>query len=179
MAAAAQVTKNTYLLGMTAAAAVLAIALLLPSAVMAEDSLKDHLPRIAPLQPREALASFRIADGFRVELVTAEPDVVDPIALAFDERGRMYVCEDIDYSFPAREGEAPLGRVRLLEDIDGDGRYERSTNFADQVHWPSGVVCWEGGVFIAAPPQILYLISANGAATKRLPAAPPSGSRAA
>ena len=132
------------------------------SALAEEKSLKELLPRLAPLEPREALESFRIADGFRVELVAAEPAVVDPIALAFDERGWMYVCEDIDYPFLAAEGEPPLGRVRLLDDVDGDGRYERSTIFADQVHWPSGVVCWRGGVFVAAPPQILYLKDTDG-----------------
>lgn len=131
--------------------------------VRAEDiPLQKLLPRLKPLEPREALRSFQIEKGFRIELVASEPDVVDPIAIAFDEHLRMYVCEDRDYPFPAEKGEKPIGRVRLLEDLDGDGQYERSTVFAEHVHWPSGVVCWKGGVFVAAPPQILYLKDTDG-----------------
>lgn len=127
-----------------------------------EESLEELLPRLKPLEPQAALKSFQIETGFRIELVAAEPEVVDPIAIAFDEHRRMYVCEDRDYPFPAEEGQQPIGRVRLLEDADGDGRYERSTIFAEHVHWPSGVVCWKGGVFVAAPPQILYLKDTDG-----------------
>ncbi|WP_197442852.1 PVC-type heme-binding CxxCH protein [Lignipirellula cremea] len=142
---------------------VLLLATSIASSGLAEDkSLKELLPRLKPLEPQDALKSFRIERGFRMELVAAEPDVVDPIALAFDEHRRMYVCEDRDYPFPAEEGQPPLGRVRLLEDEDRDGHYERSTVFAENVHWPSGAACWKGGVFIAAPPQILYLKDTNG-----------------
>ncbi len=133
-----------------------------PKVAAEETALKDLLPRLKPLEPQEALKCFQIEKGFRIELVAAEPDVVDPIAIAFDEQLRLYVCEDRDYPFPAKEGEQPIGRVRLLEDADGDRRYERSTVFADHVHWPSGVVCWKGGVFVAAPPQILYLEDTDG-----------------
>jgi len=140
-----------------------AVLMVLSSSSAAEEkSLKELLPRLKPLEPREALRSFQVEKGFRIELVAAEPDVVDPIAIAFDEHLRMYVCEDRDYPFPAEEGKEPIGRVRLLEDADGDGRYERSTVFAEHVHWPSGVVCWKGGVFVAAPPQIFYLKDTDG-----------------
>jgi len=132
------------------------------SSAAEEKSLKELLPRLKLLEPQQALKSFQIEKGFRIELVAAEPDVVDLIAIAFDEHLRMYVCEDIDYPFPAKEDEKPIGRVRLLEDAEGDGRYERSTVFAEHVHWPSGVVCWKGGVFVAAPPQILYLKDTDG-----------------
>ena len=133
-------TRSPHLECMTAVGVMLATAVLALGSAHGEESLKGLLPRLAPLEPREALESFRIDDGFRIELVAAEPNVVDPIALAFDERGRLYVCEDIDYPYPAAEGKRPLGRVRLLEDANGDGRYERSTIFAKHVHWPSGIV---------------------------------------
>lgn len=133
-----------------------------PNCGAEEKSLQELLPRLKPLKPQAALKSFRIEEGFRIELVAAEPDIVDPIAIAFDEHLRMYACEDRDYPFPAEQGTKPLGRVRLLEDVDGDGRYERSTVFAEHVHWPSGVVCYQGGVFVAAPPQILYLKDTDG-----------------
>ena len=74
-----------------------------------------------PFAPQEALQTFRLPDGFRMELVAAEPDVLDPVAMSFDEDGRLYVIEMRDYPMGAG---APAGRVRLLEDTDGDGRID-------------------------------------------------------
>ncbi|MBL8796150.1 MAG: HEAT repeat domain-containing protein [Planctomycetia bacterium] len=130
--------------------------------VKAEPSLKDLLTRLKPLEPTAALKTFRVEKGFRLELVACEPDVVSPVALAFDADGRLYVAEDIDYPFPPEKGKKPLSRVRLLTDPDEQGRYRRSTVFADGVQWASGIACWQGGVFVAAPPQILYLKDTNG-----------------
>ena len=124
--------------------------------------LKGMLPRLDPLPPAEALKAFRIEKGFRVELVACEPDVVDPIALAFDEAGRLFVAEDIDYPFPPRPGEKTLGRIRMLVDRDGDGRFETSTIFADNLQWPSGIAIYKGGIFVAAPPRIWYLQDTDG-----------------
>src|SRR5207248_1475711 len=84
--------------------------------------LKALLPRLKPLEPDEALRSFRTDQGFHIELAAAEPAVTDPIAGAFDENGRLYVAEMGDYPSPPKEGERPFGRVRLLEDTDGDGK---------------------------------------------------------
>jgi putative membrane-bound dehydrogenase-like protein len=128
----------------------------------AEPSLKELLIRLKPLEPAEALKTFRLEKGFRIELVACEPDVVSPIALAFDADGRLYVAEDIDYPFPPEKGKKPLSRVRLLTEPDGNGRYRKSTVFANGVQWPSGIACWQGGVFVAAPPQILYLKDTDG-----------------
>ena len=133
-----------------------------PAPAKAEPSLKELLPPIKPLEPAEALKSFRVEKGFRVELVACEPDVVSPIALAFDADGRLYIAEDIDYPFPPEKGKKPLSRVRLLQDPDEHGRYRKSTVFADGVQWTSGIACWQGGVFVAAPPQILYLKDTDG-----------------
>ncbi|GIW92588.1 MAG: hypothetical protein KatS3mg110_0629 [Pirellulaceae bacterium] len=94
--------------------------------------------RIAPREPHDALNSFRTHDGFRMELVAAEPNVVDPVAMVYDEFGRAYVAEMRDYPytdkttdvpFQERLHDAPLGRIRLLEDRDGDGSLETSTVF--------------------------------------------------
>ena len=118
-----------------------------------------ELPRIPPREPAAAEASFQLAPGYRIELVACEPHVVDPVAIAFDEDGRLFVAEMRGY--PERRAEA-LGRIRRLEDRDGDGRYETSTVFADGLRWPTGVVCWKGGVFVCASPEILYLGDRNG-----------------
>src|SRR5256885_1483001 len=94
-------------------------------------------------------------------VVTAEPLVVDPIAMAFDENGRLFVVEMRDY--PERRNEMPhLGRIRMLEDTDGDGRFDKSTVYADNLPWPTAVICWNGGVFVGATPDILYCKDTNG-----------------
>src|SRR6266511_3170654 len=85
-----------------------------------------RLPRVAPTAPDRALSTFRVKPGFRIELVAAEPLVVDPIALSFDENGRLYVVEMRDYSERRPE---KLSRIRRLEDTDGDGRFDKSTVF--------------------------------------------------
>src|SRR5262249_1528959 len=89
----------------------------------------------------------------------AEPLVVDPVAMAFDEDGRLFVVEMRDYS---ERREEKLGRIRLLEDTDGDGIFDKSTVFAEGLAWPTAVICWDGGVFVGASPDILFLKDTNG-----------------
>ncbi|HEV8291107.1 MAG TPA: PVC-type heme-binding CxxCH protein [Tepidisphaeraceae bacterium] len=142
----------------------LALLLMAVPLALADDqkpSFEQMLPRIKPLEPAEALKSFRIEKGFRVELVAAEPQITDPCAIEWDEAGRLYVCELWNYPYIPKAGE-PLGRIRVLEDADGDGFYEKSTIFADNITWPSGVACWDGGVFIVSSPDILYLKDTDG-----------------
>ncbi len=110
-----------------------------------------------PLPPAEAVRSFRVPSGFRVELVAAEPQVVSPVALAFDEDGRLFVAEMRDYPLGS-----PSGSIRLLEDADGDGRMDRSTLFAENVPFPSGLLCWKGGVFATCAYEVLYLKDTDG-----------------
>lgn len=119
----------------------------------------SELPRLPPRSPEEALGSFRTLDGFRVELVASEPLIASPVACAFDEWNRLYVVEMRDYSEQAKEN---LGRVRLLEDTDGDGRFDKSHLFAEGLSWPTAVACWKGGVFVAAAPNLYYLRDGDG-----------------
>jgi len=144
------------------AAGCLCFALVCFSASTAEPTLSSNdLPRFAPVLPEAALKTFQVKKGFHLELVAAEPKIVSPVALSFDENGRMYVVEMVDYS-ERREETPHLGRIRLLEDIDGDGVYEKSTIFATNLAWPTAVFCYDGGVFVAATPDILYLKDTNG-----------------
>src|SRR5262245_50095024 len=84
-----------------------------------------------PFSPQEELATFRVLPGFKVELVACEPDVVDPVAMAFDERGRIFVAEMRGYpNAGVATGHETRGRIKLLEDKDGDGTYETCTTFA-------------------------------------------------
>ena len=118
-----------------------------------------ELPRIKPTEPPEALATFQVAAGFKLEQVAAEPLVASPVALSFDENGRMYVVEMRGYS---ENRDERLSRVRLLADADGDGKFDQSTVFADGLGWPTAVFCWAGGVLVADAPDIFYLKDTDG-----------------
>lgn len=120
------------------------------------------MERRAPLPPQSALRAFNVAQGFRIELAASEPNVSDPIAAAFDEDGRMYVAEMRGYPFDPPPSGRPAGRIRLLVDTDADGVYETARVYADGLHWPSGIACWKGGVFVTAAPDILYLRDTTG-----------------
>jgi putative membrane-bound dehydrogenase-like protein len=115
-------------------------------------------PRGGPRPPREALAAFVLADpALTIELVAAEPEVISPVAIAWDEDGRLYVAEMTDY--PAA---APSGRIRRLEDRGGDGRFEHATVFADGLPFPNGVLPCYGGVLVTAAPNIWFLRDRDG-----------------
>jgi putative membrane-bound dehydrogenase-like protein len=127
-----------------------------PLAPAAEPELDfaDQLRRVPPRSPLDALQAFHLLDGFRIELVAAEPLIVDPVALAFDEDSRMYVVEMRGYS---EQADDHLGRIRLLADTNDDGRYDQSTVFASGLSWPTAVTCYDGGIYVAAAPDLIYL----------------------
>jgi putative membrane-bound dehydrogenase-like protein len=126
----------------------------------AEPTVKpEDLPRVPPSEPADAIKKFSVRPGFEAQLVAAEPEVVDPIALCFDEDARMYVVEMRDYS---ERREERLGRIRMLEDTDGDGRYEKSTIFLENLAWPTAVLFYNGGVLVGATPDIIYARDTNG-----------------
>jgi putative membrane-bound dehydrogenase-like protein len=115
-----------------------------------------------PLSPQQSLATIRVKKDFVVELVAAEPLVVDPVAIDWGPDGRLWVAEMHDY--PAgRDGKfRPGGRVRVLEDTDGDGRYDRATVFLDNIPFPTGLTVWRKGVLVCAAPDILYAEDSDG-----------------
>jgi putative membrane-bound dehydrogenase-like protein len=108
------------------------------------------------------LSQFEIDPRLEMGLFAAEPDVVDPVALTFDEAGRMYVVEMRDYPYGIGPEKKPGGTVRLLEDTNGDGTADKSTLFARDLSFPTSITPWNGGVFVSAPPEIVYLKDTNG-----------------
>ena len=114
------------------------------------------------LSPEEALKSFHLSDDFHVEIFATEPHVVDPVEMAFDENGRAYVADMLDYPEDPPAGKPARSRIMLLEDRDGDGRVDHSTVFADHVLEVSGLMCWKGGLIVTSAPDILFLKDTDG-----------------
>lgn len=112
---------------------------------------------------KKDMAALRLEPGLRIELVAAEPLVVDPVAFAFDEDQILYVVENRGYPDPA-EGGTPtrLGRIARLEDRDGDGRFDHRTEFVTGLTYPNGILPWNGGVFVTCAPDIYYFKDTDG-----------------
>lgn len=110
-----------------------------------------------PATEAEILATFELHPDFRLELAAIEPAVMDPVDLEFDERGRPFVIEMPGYPFPA----AP-GKVVLLKDEDGDGRWETRHVFAEGFPVADSLLPWNGGILVASPPDLLFLKDTDG-----------------
>ncbi|MBI2804222.1 MAG: c-type cytochrome [Planctomycetes bacterium] len=104
--------------------------------------------------PQEALKHMQVPPGFRVELVAAEPDIVNPVAMTFDERGRIWITESIEY--PRRSAGPGKDRVKVLESTKGDGKFDKITTVITGLNIPSGIAVGHGGVWVANSPDILY-----------------------
>ena len=120
---------------------------------------QDRAPN-APRSPAEAIRAMTVPAGFRVELVAAEPQIVNPVAMTFDERGRIWITESLEY--PRRASGQGRDRVKILEDTDGDGKADKFTVFAEGLNIPSGIAVGHGGVWVANSPDILFLQDRDG-----------------
>ncbi len=145
-----------------------------------------------PKSPEASLKMMQVKPGYRVELVAAEPLVRDPVAFDWGPDGKLWVAEMADYPLGVPDGEKNTedtdradqngsnprssassvpsvfpfkkggGRVRFLEDTDGDGKYDKSTLFLDKLNFPNGVMAWRDGVLISAAPEVLFARDTNG-----------------
>ncbi len=114
---------------------------------------QDTMPGPA-LSPQEAIKKMRVPPGFHVELVAAEPDIVNPVAMTFDERGRIWITESLEY--PRQSAGPGRDRIKILESTKGDGKYDKITIFAEGLNIPSGIAVGHGGVWVANSPDILF-----------------------
>ena len=111
----------------------------------------------APKSPQESLRSIQIQPGFKVELFANEPLVYDPVEMVFDENGRMFVAEMLDYPDDPPEGKPARSRIVMLEDTNGDGIADKRTVFAENVLEVSGLMAWKGGLIVTSAPEGAWL----------------------
>ena len=141
---------------------VFALLISLPLPALAEDFIprrQDKLPGPA-LTPAEAIKKMTVPPGFQVELVASEPDIVNPVGMAIDERGRFWITESFEY--PRREPGPGRDRVKVAEDTDGDGKCDKFTVFAEGLNIPSAIAVGHGGVWVANAPDLLFLQDTDG-----------------
>jgi putative membrane-bound dehydrogenase-like protein len=119
-------------------------------------------PKQSPVAPADSLQHFQLPDDLTIELAAAEPEVVDPVDVRFDELGRMYVVEMRDYPLGPKPGQPPLSKIKLLEDRDGDGQYETAHVFAENLLFPTGLQPWKGGVVVTLAGRVIYLKDTDG-----------------
>ncbi len=108
------------------------------------------------LSPADALKSMQLPGGFKSELIAAEPDLVQPIAFTFDERGRIWVVEGNSYPQPREVGKGQ-DRIKILEDSDGDGTFETKKIFCEGLNLVSGIELGFGGVWVGAAPYLMFI----------------------
>ena len=137
--------------------------LLLATPAFADDG-HNHLPKKqhkdseAPfLKPAEAVAKMSIPDGFEVSVFASEPDIAEPIAFCFDDRGRMWVAENFNYQTRKQHTDEQVSRIQILEDTNGDGVFDKKKTFTDKLTFTSGLACGFGGVFVGSPPNLTFI----------------------
>jgi putative membrane-bound dehydrogenase-like protein len=122
----------------------------------------QHAPATSPaLSPADAQKVFSVPPGFEVRLFAAEPDVVNPVAMTWDERGRLWVLELYEYPLGAPPGQKGRDRIKILEDTDNDGVADKVTVWADGLNLATGLLLGNGGAYVGQAPDLLFLEDTN------------------
>ncbi|NBV21851.1 MAG: dehydrogenase [Proteobacteria bacterium] len=125
----------------------------------------QHAPASTPaLSPEEARQKFTVPPGFEIRLFASEPEVVNPVAMTWDERGRLWVVELYEYPLGAKPGTRGRDRIKILEDTDGDGVADKVTVFAEGYSLATGILLGHGGVFLGQAPNVYFLQDTNAPA---------------
>jgi mono/diheme cytochrome c family protein/glucose/arabinose dehydrogenase len=116
------------------------------------------------LSPEEAMKTFSLPPGYRVELVASEPMIESPILIDFDADGRLWVLEMLTFlpDTSGRDSREPINRVSVLEDTNGDGKMDKKTVFADKLLMPRALKVLDRGVLIGEPPNLWLMKDTNG-----------------
>lgn len=124
---------------------------------------KDPAPKVQEsLSPEASMSLMQVPVGFTLELFAAEPMVVNPIYINWDEKGRLWVIETVDYPNEIKEEDQGDDRIKILEDTDGDGKADKATIFADKLNIPTSFVFVNGGVLVSQAPSFIFLKDTNG-----------------
>ena len=116
----------------------------------------------APLTPQQSMSLMQVPPGFELQLFASEPDIVNPVFMNWDERGRLWVIETVDYPNEVKEGDTGDDRIKILEDTNGDGKADKFTVFADKLNIPTSFTFVNGGIIVSNAPSFLFLKDTNG-----------------
>ncbi|QCR22283.1 PVC-type heme-binding CxxCH protein [Pontibacter sp. SGAir0037] len=125
---------------------------------------RDPAPRFQhALTPEQSQKLIQVPTDFDLQLFASEPDIINPIAMAWDEKGRLFVIETVDYPNEVRD-EDGVGRdrIKICEDTNGDGKADKFTVFADNLNIPTSLTFANGGVIVSMAPHFLFLKDTNG-----------------
>jgi putative membrane-bound dehydrogenase-like protein len=136
--------------------------LILPVAMQSRCVAADPAEVQSPVSPRNSLKYLVVQDGLKVELAASEPNVIDPVAVRFDEAGRMWVVEMRDYPMTEITGDDVHSVLKVLDDRNGDGFYEKMAVVADDLRYATGVQPWKGGAFVTLAGKVVYLKDTSG-----------------
>lgn len=114
------------------------------------------------LSPADEQKAFKLQPGFEINLVAAEPDIQKPLNMQFDEQGRIWLTCSVEYPYAAPNDRPAKDSIRVLEDTDGDGRFEKMTIFADGLNIPMGIYPWKGGCVAFSIPDIIHFEDTDG-----------------
>ncbi|HEY2412001.1 MAG TPA: PVC-type heme-binding CxxCH protein, partial [Pirellulaceae bacterium] len=114
------------------------------------------------LSPADEQKAFHLPPGFEINLVAAEPDIQKPLNMAFDEKGRIWLTNTIEYPYAAPPDRPAKDTIKILEDTDGDGRFEKVTTFADGLNIPMGIYPSKGGCVAFSIPNIWHFEDTDG-----------------
>jgi putative membrane-bound dehydrogenase-like protein len=114
-----------------------------------------------PLSPTESAKHIQVPAGFSLETFAHEPDVVHPIAMTWDERGRLFVLITKDYPNERKET-GGSDYILLCEDTNRDGKADKFTRYAEGLSVPTGLVPYDGGLIVSQAPHMLYLKDTDG-----------------
>ena len=125
---------------------------------------KKQMEKSIALSPEEAMQTFSLPPGFRVELVASEPMIESPILMDFDSDGRLWVLEMLTFlpDTSGRDSREPLNRISVLEDTNADGKMDKKTVFADKLAMPRALKVLEHGVLIGEPPNLWLMKDTDG-----------------
>jgi putative membrane-bound dehydrogenase-like protein len=141
----------------------LSISALAITSSLAQNRGKQHKSSDTPfLTPKEAVAKMSIPEGFDVSIYTSEPHIGEPIAFTFDAKGRVWVVENYNYVNRRSHKNEQLSRIQIFEDTDSDGVFDTKKLFHDKITFASGIAIGHGGVYLGAPPNLVFIPDANG-----------------